>query len=422
MGLMPANNPQLDIDFLRAQFPAFADPEFGDWAYMENAGGSQAPRQVHDAMAYAFDIVKVQPYYPYAPSLKLGDLLEKARGFMAGAMNAGDDLTVTFGPSTTANTYMIAQGMRPHLGAGDEVIISNQEHEANAGCWHRMAEAAGATVREWKVDPVTARLSMEDLKSLLSEKTKLLAFTHCSNVVGEMHDAAAITRLAKDVGARVVIDGVAYAPHRMPDVSAIGADAYFFSTYKTFAAHQGAVAIKTEWLESLENQGHYFNGIYAEKRINPVGPQHAELAAVNGLEAFYRDLYAHHFGDTPEGSTHAWVNQVNDLLHAQEITIATPLLDFLEGHPKLRLLGPSKMEPGKRAPTISFCVHGEDPRVLTAAMAEAKVGAAAGHYYAHRLMQAIDVKPDLGVARISLLGYNTAEEVTRAINALDKAL
>ncbi len=420
---MTANRPLLDVSFLRDQFPVFQHPEYGQWAYMENAGGSQAPRQVQDAVSHAFGMVKVQPYYPYGPSTELGDTIDKATAFLGDAMNIGADHTIAYGPSTTANTYMTAQGMRPHMGAGDEIIVSNQEHEANAGCWHRLAAATGATLREWQADPVSGRLSIDDLKLLLSDKTKLLAFTHCSNVVGEIHDAAAITKLAQSVGARVVVDGVAYAPHQMPDVSVIGADAYYFSAYKTFAAHQGVMAIKTGWLESLENQGHYFNGIYAEKRLNPVGPQHAEIASIVGLAEFYSDLYAHHFGEAPAGHASQWVNQVNDLFHAQEVEIAAPLVEFLAGHPKLRLFGPDEMTFSKRAPTIAFAPKdGSDPRALTKAMADAKVGAAAGHFYAHRLMKAVGVEPDTGVARISLLAYNTEAEVTRAIKAIDAAL
>ncbi len=420
---MIANRPSLDVEFLRQQFPVFQHPDYGQWAYFENAGGSQAPRQVQDAMAHAFNLIKVQPYYPYGPSEELGHTLDEATTFLAEAMNAGGGYTITYGPSTTANTYMTAQGMRPHLKAGDEIVVSNQEHEANAGAWHRLADASGVTVREWQVDPETARLSIDGLRPLLSDKTKLLAFTHCSNVVGEIHDVAAIVALAQSAGARVVVDGVAYAPHRMPDVTALSADAYCFSAYKTFAAHQGVMAIKTDWLESLENQGHYFNGIYAEKRLNPVGPQHAEIASIVGLKEFYADLYTHHFGETPSGSASKWVNQVNDLLHAQEVEIAAPLVAFLADHPKLRLFGPEEMMFGKRAPTIAFAPKdGSDPRVLTKALADAKVGAAAGHFYAHRLMKAVGVTPDVGVARISLLAYNTKAEVTRAIEAIDAAL
>lgn len=420
---MPDNLPALDVKFLRDQFPVFQHPDYGAWGYFENAGGSQVPRQVADAFQDAFTLTKVQPYYPYTPSLDLGDAIDRATTFTKEMLNVPEGTALFFGSSTTINIYMLAEGLRPNLNPGDEIIVTNQEHEANGGPWHRLAnEVDGVRLKEWRVNRETGRLSIDDLKPLLSEKTRLLAFTHCSNVIGEMHDAVAITELAHQAGARVVIDGVAYAPHLVPDIAAIGADAYGYSAYKTFAAHQGVMAIRHEWLESLENQGHFFNGGIAEKRLNPTGPQHAEIVCMNGLRAFYEDLYTHHFGAAPEGQAHEWVGNAQRMFHTHECEIAEPLLAFLRDHKKVRLLGPNTMDFGKRAPTISFAADGVAVRDITAKMAEAKIGASAGHYYAWRLMEGVGIAPTEGVARISLVAYNTDEEVARAIEAMDAAL
>jgi cysteine desulfurase family protein (TIGR01976 family) len=420
---MADNHPSLDVQFLRDQFPVFQHPEYGAWAYFENAGGSQVPRQVADAFQEAFTLTKVQPYYPYKPAMDLGDAIDRATAFTSEMLNVPAGTRAIFGPCTTVNIYMMAEGLRPLLRPGDEIIVTEQEHEANGGAWRRLAdEVSGVVLKEWRVDRKTARLTISDLKPLLSEKTKLLAFTHCSNVVGEMHDAAAITALAQDVGARVVVDGVAYAPHRVPDIAAIGADAYCFSAYKTFAAHQGVMAVRDDWLDQLENQGHFFNGTYPEKKLVPSGPQHAEIACMNGLAAFYREIYAHHFGSAPGGNAFEWVSAVHDMIHAHETAIATPLIDFLREEPRIRLYGPAQMEFGTRAPTISFTVDDVPARTVTANMAEAKVGASAGHYYAWRLMDALGIAPEEGVVRISLVAYNTDEEVARAIQAIKAAL
>lgn len=420
---MPDNQPALDTQFLRRQFPVFQHTDYGAWGYFENAGGSQVPRQVADALQDAFTLTKVQPYYPYGPSLDLGEAMDKATAFTAEMLNVPQDTSIFFGSSTTVNIYMLAEGLRPHLKAGDEIIVTDQEHEANGGVWRRLAdEVDGVVLKEWKVDPQTGRLDLGGLDGLLSDKTKVLAFTHCSNVIGEMHDAAAITKRAHAAGARVVIDGVAYAPHLVPDMAAIGADAYAYSAYKTFAAHQGVMAIKTAWLEDLENQGHFFNGEIAEKRLNPSGPQHAEIACMNGLHAFYSDTYAHHFGGAPTGKTSGWVGAVHEMFHGHECRLGEQLLAFLRDHSKVRIWGPEHMAFGKRAPTISFTAQGVKARDITARMAEAKIGASAGHYYAYRLMEAVGIEPSEGVVRISLVAYNTDEEVARAIKAIDAAL
>lgn len=418
-----ANLPTLNVQFLRDQFPVFHHAEYGAWGYFENAGGSQAPRQVAAALQDAFTLTKVQPYYPFGPSLDMGEKIDRAVAFTTGMLNVPKCARVFLGASTTNNIYMLAEGLRPTLRSGDEIIISNQEHEANAGAWVRLAsEVDGVTLRIWEVDAATGCLSIDSLAALLTNKTKLVAFTHCSNVVGEMNDAVAIVALAHRAGARAVVDGVAYAPHLVPDIAAIGADAYCYSAYKTFAAHQGVMAVRDDWLETLENQGHFFNADYLEKRLNPGGPQHAEIACMNGLCQFYDDLYTHHFGERPSGAAHDWVGAVQRMFHAHECRVAAPLMEFLRNEARINLLGPDHMEFGKRAPTISFTATGVPARDVTARLAEVKIGASAGHYYAWRLMEALGIEPTEGVVRLSLVAYNTDDEVARAIKAIKAAL
>ncbi len=420
---MPANVPQLDVQFLRDQFPVFQHPDYGAWAYMENAGGSHVPRQVADALSRALTLTKVQPYYPYGPSRDMGEAMDRATAFTAEMLNVPEGARVVFGPSTTLNMYMIAEGLRPSLKPGDEIIVTNQEHEANGGAWRRLAdEVEGVRLKEWRVDGKTGRLSLDDLRALLTDKTRLLAFTHCSNVVGEMNDARAATALAHEAGGRVVIDGVAYAPHRVPDFAAIGADAYCYSAYKTFAVHQGVMAVRDDWLEGLENQGHFFNGAYPGMKLVPAGPQHGEIAAMNGLQAFYGDLYTHHFGAAPQGKANEWAGAVHDMIHAHEVVIAAPLLAFLREEPRIRLIGPQEIAFGNRAPTISFTVKGVSAGDVTNHLAAAKIGAGTGHFYAWRLMEALGIKPEDGVVRVSLVAYNTEDEVARAIAAIKAAL
>ena len=146
---------------------------------------------------------------------------------------------VFFGPSTSQNTYVLSQAMRGYLKAGDEIIVTNQDHEANSGAWRRLAEF-GMVVKEWSVNRETGQLETEGLKELLSDKTKLVTFPHCSNIIGQINPVKEWTKLAHELGATVVADGVSYAGHGFPDIADLGVDIYVFSLYKTYGPHQGA--------------------------------------------------------------------------------------------------------------------------------------------------------------------------------------
>jgi len=137
---------------------------------------------------------------------------------------------------------------------------------------------------------------------------------------------------------------------------------------------------------------------------------------------FYRDLYRHHFSSEPTGAVAEWVGAIQDMFHAHEVSICAPLMQFLSTEPRIRLIGPEDLVFGKRAPTISFTVDGVATREVSGKLAEAKIGASAGHYYAYRLMQALNIVPEEGVVRLSLVGYNTAAEVARCIEAIKTAL
>ena len=276
----------LDFDFIRAQYPVFTNPDTARWAMFENAGGCYVPRQVSDRLHDFFQYTKVQPYGPFEASIKAGEAMEAGYRAMAGLLNC-DPSELTLGPSTTMNFYVLAQAIRPLLVPGDEIIVTNQDHEANIGCWRRLSEF-GAVIKEWRIDPQTGELAVEDLKSLVGNRTRLVCFTLCSNIVGTMNDFKTVCDIAHDAGALAIGDGVSFAPHRVLDVSASGLDLYLFSTYKTFGTHVGVMWGKQSVLDTLEPQGHYFNRNLPHYRFNPAGPLHAEIAALAGIEDIYR--------------------------------------------------------------------------------------------------------------------------------------
>jgi selenocysteine lyase/cysteine desulfurase len=217
--------PDLDVDFVRAQFPAFSEPGLAGQAFFENAGGSYACRPVIDRLDRFYRTRKVQPYAPYAASAAAGAEMDEARARLAALLGVATD-ELMFGPSTSQNTYVLAQAFRRWLRPGDTIVVTDQDHEANSGVWRRL-EADGLVVREWRMT-AGGRLDPEDLEPLLDRRTKLVCFPHCSNVVGEVNDVARIAATAHVVGAVVCVDGVSYAPHGLPDVGALGYFFFFF--------------------------------------------------------------------------------------------------------------------------------------------------------------------------------------------------
>jgi selenocysteine lyase/cysteine desulfurase len=406
----------LDLEFVRAQFPAFASPVLSSHAFFENAGGSYPCRQVIDRLTRFYTDRKVQPYGPYPGAQAGGAEMDEARTRLAAMMGVADD-EVSFGPSTSANTYVLAQAVRSWLkGTGGAVVVTNQDHEANAGVWRRLAED-GIEVREWQVDTETGSLELPSLAALLADgHVKLVCFPHCSNVIAEINDVAAICAMARDAGARTVVDGVSYAPHGFPDIPALGADVYLFSAYKTYGPHQGIMVLRQAFGFELPGQGHFFNHATLYKRHTPAGPDHAQIAACAGM-ADYVDALAAHHGVT--GDAAARNRGVHDLMRAQEVAVIQPLLDYLAGRNDLRLLGPR--DANRRAPTVAVELAGPAEPV-SEELGRHGIACWAGDFYAVRPLMALGINLEKGVLRMSSVHYTSADEVARLIGALDRVL
>lgn len=405
----------LDLGFVRSQFPAFSEPTLEGWAFFENAGGSYPAAATVRRLTEFYLKTKVQPYAPYPASRRAGEKMDESYERLATWLGVEPD-EVHFGPSTSQNTYVLAHALRPLMAEGDEIVVTDQDHEANSGVWRRLA-ATGIVVREWKVDPETGHLDPADLDRLLSEHTRLVAFPHASNIVAEINPVAEIAAKVRAAGAISVVDGVSYAPHGLPDVGSLGTDIYLFSSYKTYGPHQGVMAVRREIAERAANQGHYFNAGNPHKKLTPAGPDHAQIAAMAGIADYMDSLDAHHF---PTGRPADGRNaRVHDLMRAQEIALMRPLLGYLRGRNDIRLLGPAA--PEDRAPTIAL-VHARPGEELARELSAHRIMAGGGDFYARRLVEALGVDAEHGVLRLSFLHYTAPEEVDRLIDALDRVL
>ena len=407
---------QLDIDFVRKQFPAFSQKTLQDQAFFENAGGSYACQQVIDRLHRFYVERKVQPYSSYDASRLGGDEMDEAQVRLAEILGVATD-EVSFGPSTTQNTYVLANAFADWLLDGDTIIVTNQDHEANTGPWRRLADR-GIKVLEWQLNKDTGHLDINDLQKLLEKGAKLVCFPHCSNVVGEINKVSKIVNLIHSFGAFACVDGVSYAPHGLPNVGKIGADIYMFSSYKTYGPHLGIMVVRRTLGEKLPNQGHYFNAKYLSKRFTPAGPDHAQIAACAGI-ADYIDALHHHHGGPSSASPTQRGEFVHDLMRAHETEIMPPLLEWATSKNSVRLLGPVDAE--LRAPTVALDIK-QSPKDVAEKLARKGIMAGSGDFYAVRALEAHGIEPSKGVLRLSYVHYTNSEEIEKLVDALDTVI
>ena len=410
---------QLDLDFVRRQFTQVADAP--DFVFASNAGGSYVANQVNDISSHYNAHTRVQPYERYETSAAAGRAMDRARELWTQALNI-DDSELTIGPSTSMNTYVFAQAIGSQLNPGDEIVVTNQDHEANSGVWRRKAEERGATIREWRVDPQSGLLDPEELVALLSEHTRWVFFTHCSNIVGTANPVKQINALVKQhSAARVFVDAVAYAPHHICDLKDLGIDGYAFSLYKVFGPHQSLMYVNNELHDQLGPQCHYFNTEEHNKLFNPAGPQHAQVACCAGVIDYFNALHAHHFDDTT-AVLPTKMSDLHGLILAHENTLAEPILSYLEDSTKTRLIGKTHTKDNDRAPTIAFVPLQQSALAVAGKLQDMNIGTESGHFYAHRLISDLGIDADDGVVRISLVHYSSGDDVEKILTALDSAL
>jgi cysteine desulfurase family protein (TIGR01976 family) len=334
-------------------------------------------------------------------------------------VNAAPD-EVVLGPSSTMNVRTLSRALLPLFSPGDEIVVTNLDHETNIGAWRSLA-ADGLVIREWRFDPQRLELTLDGLEPLLSQRTRLVCFTHCSNLIGTVHDAAAIIRRVHEAGALACVDGVACAPHRRVDVKALDADFYFLSIYKVFGPHLGLLYGRRDLLLRARGQNHFF--IPEDDipyKLEPGNVVHELTAALPAILEYLLALDERHHPD-PAASESARLGRVFEDIAAHETSLVAPLLDFLQSRRGVRVIGRSRAGT-HRAPTVSFVAEGRDSSEIPARLDAERIAIRYGHFYAHRAVEALGLHPRNGVVRVSMAHYNTVDEVTRLIAALDRAL
>ena len=413
-------NIELDLNFVREQFPTFKDNISKHINFFENAGGSYVPNTVIERLNNFMIQTKVQPYADFESSKIAGEQMDEGVKLFAEMINA-DFKEIIMSGSTTMNMYVLSKALSNIIKSGDEIICTNQDHEANIGSWRKLSER-GVIIKEWRVDEKTAELEINDLKNLLSSKTKLVAVTHTSNIVGTNNNIKKIADIVHNNNSLIVADGVSYAPHGFPDVKDLDVDFYSFSTYKTFGPHLGLLYGKYEILKSLPNQNHEFvKDEIPNITLNPGGPNHEETACLIGVSEYFDKLYKHHFSDT-EIDHRKRIVKINHLIAQHEEKLANMLLNFLNTKKNIRIIGKKNSYNKNRAPTISFTVNGKSSKSVCDDLVNNNIGIRNGNFYAWRILKALNIDQEDGVVRASMVHYNSENEVKLLINALDKVL
>jgi cysteine desulfurase family protein (TIGR01976 family) len=414
---MSIKNISLDIDFVKAQFPAFNDPLSAKWSFFENAGGSYVPHNVIKHLNNFMTSTKVQPYAEFDTSAIAGNNMNRATKLFAEMINAKED-EIIIGSSTTMNMYVLSNAMKYLLKPGDEVIVTNQDHEANIGAWRRL-ETYGAIIKEWRINTENAELEIKNLKLLLTKRTKIVAVTHCSNIVGSINDLKSIAKLVHEHNAYIVGDGVSYAPHGLPDVKYLDVDFYTFSLYKTYGPHLGLLYGKKKILEKLPNQNHEFLEGEVPYTLNPGGPNHEELVSLIGIYEYFNNLYKHHYPEE-NNSLRNKIEKINELISNHEEKIANPLLEYINSRNDIKLIGKKKIKDKNRAPTIAFTVKNKSSKNISKKLVENGIATRNDNFYAWRCLEALGINTDDGVVRTSMVHYNSHNDVDNLINVLKK--
>ncbi|MFK3973097.1 cysteine desulfurase-like protein [Pseudomonas sp. NPDC087358] len=406
----------LDIDYVRSQFPALKN----GYAYLDNAGGSAVLKPVADRVTDYLLNSAVQLGASYSESVEAGARVMQARESVAQLINARYPEECVMGGSTTHLLQILCRAIAPSIQPGDEIIVTNCDHEANIGPWVRLCEERGATLRVWEVSPQSMELELADLDALLGDTTRYVSMTHASNILGSVNPVAEVARKVHAVGGKLCVDAVAYAPHRLVDVQASSADYYVFSFYKTFGPHFAVLWGKREALLQLPSLNHFFIGEEVIPYKLQPGNLNYELSyGCIGISDYLIDI-GQRLGAS--GTPRQLMQAAFDAFEVQEDLLAETLLAFLRDTAGVRIIGKSRVTAGDRVPTISFVVEGVQSESIVRHVDDHRMGIRFGDFYARRLIEQLGLTPYGGVVRVSIAHYNSVDELNRLVQHLAQAI
>ena len=401
----------IDIQFIREQFPALKR----DFIFMDNAGGSQVLGKVIERISGYLVHHNVQLGASYKVSEEAGEKLKYTTSKIANLINAGKTEEIVMGSSTTMLLRILSLCISKQWKKGDEVIVTDTDHEANVSPWTDLREK-GVEVRIWKVNPETLELGIADLKKLMNSRTRLVAVTHASNILGTINPIRKIAKAVHKAGALICVDGVAFAPHRKIDVRELDVDFYTFSWYKTYGPHLAVMYGRYNQLLRLDSLNHYFIGKKdVPYKLQP-GNFNFELTySTLGIIEYYEEVYRYHFSHKMNIDFTEKISKTFDLIASHEEKLATFLLNYLDQVPEIRIIGIPKADATQRVPTISFVHTKLKSDEIVKKVDGHRIGIRYGDFYAKKLIESLNLNENNGVVRVSLVHYNSIDEVRKLI-------
>jgi cysteine desulfurase family protein (TIGR01976 family) len=396
---------KLDVQAVRAGYPALAD----GYAYLDGAAGTQVPSSVIDAISAAQATGLGNTGGAFPASERADRITAGCRAAIA-ALTGGEPEGVVLGPSMTALTYRFAAALAREWRPGDEVIVSRLDHDANIRPWVQAAERAGATVRWAEVDLDTGELPAGQYADLITERTRLVAVTAASNVLGTRPDVAAITALARAAGALSYVDGVHATPHVPTDLRALGADLYATSAYKWSGPHIAAVVGAPSMLDRLRPDKLVPSPDAVPDRFELGTLPFESLAGVTAAVEHLAGLAA----DAGSGTLRDRVLASMAAVQQHEQELFAVLLAGLESMPHVRLYGRA----ASRTATAYFTVDGMTPVQVATRLAARKINVWDGDNYAWEITGALGIRDSGSAVRAGLVHYNDAADVDRLLVAV----
>ena len=396
------------VEQIRPLFPALR--QAGSFIFMDNAAGAQIPQSVLDAVTTHLVEFNVQRGGRYGRSIRVDQAVDDGRESVALLINARDPHEVCFGMNATSFIRLVSLGIGQMLGERNEIIVTDMDHDANIATWLALAPM-GATFRWWRMRD-DGNLHVDDLKPLLSERTRLVACTVTAHAIGSIVDVAAVGRAAHAAGAEVFLDCVHYGPHGLIDVQAWDCDYLVCSGYKNFAPHMGFLWGRYDALTLLPT--------FREDFIPAVPPYKVEAGTfiyenVSGMDAAVRYLESVGRNLAPSNNLSRRENVIAGMnaIRAYEAELSRLMLSELKSCGATIYGVAEEDRLAERVPTFCFNIGNLSPRMIVEEMARRDIGIRDGHMYAPRLMHRLDLSMDSGAIRASLVHYNTLDEVRR---------
>jgi cysteine desulfurase family protein (TIGR01976 family) len=412
----PAGPKALDSAWVRRQFPSLQTQVNGQTAaFLDGPAGTQVPQQVVDAIQKYLLHDNANTCGAFATSRRTDAMIAGARQAMADFFNCSPE-EVSFGQNMTTITFALSRAIGRELKAGDEVIITTLDHDANVAPW-RALEEKGIVVRQVDIREADCTLDLDDFKSKISNKTKLVAVGYASNAVGTINPIAEITRLAHAAGALVFIDAVHYAPHGAIDVKALDCDFLACSPYKFFGPHMGTLYGKREHLMR-----------FSPYKVRPApdalpdrwetGTQVQELiAGIAAAVDYLAELGQRH--DPAARGRRAALLAAYKVTYAHERALLAELMEGLLAIPGLHIYGITDLKRfDERCSTVSVRLEGHTPTEVATFLGDRGIFTWDGNFYALNLTERLGVQASGGLLRIGLVHYNTPDEVERLLVAL----